>query len=139
MSALKNVCVLFAVMGAMAGLLRAEDAPLSLVISADVTEAYLGEPLPIHVQVKNVSKKDVRLPVTWEGGYFEGTITREGQSGKWDFRIPGAYIGRIRVEMLKPGQTYGRWTDLLRVTRHQRRHVRLGGQVRLRRGGTRPH
>jgi len=99
---------------------KADDAELSLSISAQAAEAYLGEPLRIRVQVTNVSDHDVKVPITWEEGYFSGAVTRKGgKSNKWGFGIRG-YIAFHQVVTLRPGESYQRFRGLLRITHYQR-------------------
>ena len=82
----RTLVIVLAIVG-MGAQTKADGVELSLSISAQATEAYLGEPLMIRVQVTNVSDHNVKVPVTWGAGYFSGTVTRQGgKSNKWSFR-----------------------------------------------------
>ncbi|MBC8372049.1 MAG: hypothetical protein H8E53_00520 [Planctomycetes bacterium] len=99
---------------------KADGVELSLSISAQATEVYLGEPLMICVQMTNVSDHDVKVPITWEEGYFSGAVTRQGgKSNKWSFRRL-VFLTRHRVVTLRPGESYQRFRGLLRITHYQR-------------------
>ncbi len=115
----RTLVIVLAIMGTGAQV-RAGGDELSLSISADAKEVYLAEPLRICVQVTNVSDHDVQVPILWTTRYFSGTITRQGKSSTWSLFPPGFSIARVRVITLRPGESYQRFTELLRIPYCQR-------------------
>ena len=63
--------------------------------------------MSIHITVKNVGRRDLLVPVTWEDGFFSGTFKAGGDAGRWTF-CNGAPIARQRAVLLRPGESYQR-------------------------------
>jgi len=107
MSSAKLILAALAAVACIWSQALADEEELSLTLSADSTEVLVAEPVAIHIMVTNVSQNDVVVPVTWEEGFFSGTLSRGDNLEEWSFLDVSVRV-RQRGVTLRPGETYER-------------------------------